>query len=52
MPFLLCAQQDGNDYVIVTDVVIKGNGVTKESIILRELTFSVGDTLEVVRWEE
>ena len=52
MPFLLCAQQEVNDYVIVSDVVIKGNTVTKESIILRELTFSVGDTLDVVRWEE
>ena len=52
LPFMLDAQRDANDYVIVSDVVIKGNNVTKESIIFRELTFSVGDTLDVVRWEE
>ncbi len=52
LPFILNAQRDENDYVVVSDVVIKGNEVTKESIILRELTFSVGDTLDVVRWEE
>ena len=52
LPFMLSAQQDENDYVIVSDVVIKGNDVTKETIIYRELTFSIGDTIDVVRWEE
>lgn len=52
LPFILNAQCDKNDYIVVSEVIIKGNDVTKESIILRELTFSVGDTLDIVRWEE
>ena len=52
LPFVLGAQQDTSGYVVVSDVVLKGNDVTKEPIIFRELTFSVGDTLSVSQWEE
>lgn len=52
LSFSLKSQQNVDDYVVVSDIIIKGNNVTKESIILRELTFSVGDTLDVCRWKE
>ena len=48
----LNAQQDTTSYVIVSDIVINGNNVTKDAIILRELTFSVGDTITVQDWNE
>ena len=51
-PFVLCAQQDAASYVVVSDIVINGNNVTKEEIIFRELTFAVGDTIPLWRWEE
>ena len=35
----------GNYSVILDSIVIKGNDITEESIIIRELTFSIGDTL-------
>lgn len=41
--FLLIGQ---NDYFIVQEINIEGNSITKEKIILRELTFAVGDTLQ------
>ena len=49
LPFVLMAQ---SDYVVVSDIVIEGNNVTKSSVILKELTFSRGDTIEISRWEE
>lgn len=52
LSFSLKSQQNVDDYVVVSDIIIKGNNVTKESIILREITFSVGDTLDVCRWKE
>lgn len=51
LPFVIAAQQDTADYVVVSDVVIKGNNVTKESVIYRELTFAVGDTISLSQWE-
>lgn len=49
-PFLLSAQSDTlffeGDYSIVVDsILITGNSTTEDFIILRELTFGVGDTL-------
>ena len=44
LPFVMMAQ---SDYVVVNDIVIDGNRVTKSSIILKELTFAVGDTIDV-----
>ncbi len=34
-----------NFSVIIDSIIIKGNDITEESIILREMTFTVGDTL-------
>jgi len=34
-----------DDKLIIEDVLIQGNRITKESIILRELVFSIGDTI-------
>lgn len=48
----LNAQRDTASYIIVSDIVINGNNVTKDAIILRELTFSVGDTIPTQRWNE
>jgi outer membrane protein assembly factor BamA len=50
-PILLPAQSDtlfyGSDYNIVVDSIqITGNDITKDFIILRELTFGIGDTLD------
>ena len=50
--FGLYAQQDTISYVIVSDIVINGNNVTKDAIIFRELTFEIGDTIPAQRWEE
>ena len=41
----LVAQQDSSKYVVVDDIVLVGNDITKPSIIYRELTFAVGDTI-------
>ena len=35
----------GNYSVIIDSIVINGNDITEESIILREMTFTTGDTL-------
>ena len=48
----LNAQQDTDSYVVVSDIVVSGNNVTKDAIIFRELTFAVGDTIPLQRWEE
>lgn len=50
LPFLLPAQSDTiyyqGDYSIVVDSIqITGNKITEDFIILRELTFGIGDTL-------
>lgn len=50
--FLLEGQQDTTEYVVVSDVIIEGNNVTQPSIILRELTFSPGDTIFATKLEE
>jgi len=34
-----------NDKLVIEDIIISGNMVTRERIILRELTFGVGDTI-------
>lgn len=49
--FTVYAQQDTISYIVVTDIVLKGNNVTKPSIIFRELNFSVGDTIAEIQWE-
>lgn len=51
LPFLISAQTDTlffeGDYSIVVDsILITGNSTTEDFIILRELTFGVGDTLD------
>ena len=50
--FGLYAQQDTTSYVIVSDIVINGNNVTKDAIVFRELTFAIGDTIPAQRWKE
>jgi outer membrane protein assembly factor BamA len=35
----------GNDTLIVSKITVIGNNITRESIVLRELTVSVGDTV-------
>ncbi len=45
MMFSLPQWAQEKDYLVVDRISIEGNKVTKENIILRELTFSVGDTL-------
>jgi len=35
-----------NDYLIIRDIVIRGNKVTKDRIIIRELVFEEGDTIK------
>ena len=37
----------GDYSVIIDSIVIKGNEITEEFIILRELTFGIGDTLNI-----
>ena len=49
LPALMNAQ---NDYVVVSDIAISGNNTTKAAIIFKELTFGIGDTIDVDRWEE
>ena len=50
--FVAKSQQDAFSYVVLSDIIIEGNTVTKESVILKELTFSVGDTIDINRWED
>lgn len=51
LPFSVIAQVDDtlslslNDFVIVDSIEISGNEITKPHIILRELTFNVGDSV-------
>ena len=35
-----------DDKLLIDDIIISGNEVTHESVILRELVFSIGDTIE------
>ena len=51
LPFLMKAQQDEMSYVVVSDIVVSGNNETKVSIIYRELTFEIGDTIPAQQWE-
>ncbi len=51
LPFLMKAQQDEISYVVVSDIVVSGNNETKVSIIYRELTFEIGDTIPAQQWE-
>lgn len=46
-PLFLNAQQDTSSYVVISDIIIEGNNVTKTSIILKELTFAQGDTINI-----
>lgn len=50
--FGVCAQQDTTSYVLVSDIVIEGNDITKDEIIYRELTFKIGDTIPAQQWEK
>lgn len=45
------AQNDTTSYVVVSDIVIEGNRNTRSSIIYRELTFAVGDTIPSYKWD-
>jgi outer membrane protein assembly factor BamA len=48
LPKPLCGQSAATipgDQLIIRDIVIEGNKVTRENIILRELVFSKGDTI-------
>ena len=38
----------GNYSVVIDSIVIKGNDITEDFVILRELTFGIGDTLNPV----
>lgn len=51
-PLLINAQQGTCSYVVVSDIVIEGNDVTKSSIIYKELTFAKGDTIDISYWDE
>ena len=51
LPFFLQAQSDtlfyeGEYSIVVDSIFITGNDITEDFIILRELTFGVGDTLD------
>ena len=35
-----------NDYLIIRNIIIEGNNVTKSRIIERELVFAIGDTIK------
>lgn len=50
--FVLNAQHYTDSCVVVSDIVVSGNNVTKDAIIFRELTFGVGDTIPVSIWNE
>lgn len=41
------AQNDTTSYFVISDIRIEGNKTTKSSIITRELTFEIGDTISV-----
>jgi len=43
---LLPAIDSTSDGLIVQDIVVTGNRLTKESVILREVLFSIGDTIQ------
>ncbi len=49
---MLNAQQDTISNVVISDIILDGNDVTKSSIILKELTFSLGDTINIHDFEE
>lgn len=51
-PLFINAQQETSSYIIVSDIVIEGNNITKTPIILKELTFSIGDTISISEWEK
>ena len=52
LPFMLEAQDDASEYVLVSEIIIEGNDVTKDAVILRELTFVVGDTISLQHFDE
>lgn len=52
MTLTIDAQNDTTSYVVLSDIVIEGNKTTKPSIIYRELTFAVGDTIPNYKWQQ
>ncbi len=38
--------QNSDDYVIINDIIVAGNKITKEQVITREILFQSGDTLQ------
>ena len=52
LPLVVMSQQDKSSYVVISDIVIERNDVTRESVILKELTFAVGDTIDINNLEE
>ncbi len=49
IPMLIISAQEplviSDDRLVVEDVIVEGNKVTKASVILRELVFEIGDTI-------
>jgi len=46
--FFCYSQQTTNDNIVVAEINVSGNQTTKEKIILRELSFQIGDTILAV----
>ena len=44
--FSVVSAQETSDYIVVKDVKIIGNKTTKASIILREISFNIYDTIQ------
>jgi len=51
--FFLCISFIGStaQHVIINNIIISGNKVSRESVVLRELTFKEGDTLSIEQLE-
>lgn len=48
----LAQNKNDNGYIVVRDIEVEGNRKTKKHIVLRELDFSVGDTLDIASLQE
>jgi len=52
LPGIVFTQENNSTSMIVDSIVINGNRKTKDRIILRELDFAVGDTINLLTFEE
>lgn len=50
--YILNAQKAGSPFLVVNKISIEGNRITNRKIILRELTFTIGDTIAVIDIEK